>query len=97
MLIYSKFITQLDFKKSWPFIWLNPRWKGKAIWPFIFHADQIPSRTLIEHEKIHLKQQARGLIIGFYLKYFYYNWKYGYENNPYEIEAYKHQDDWKKE
>ena len=71
-----------------------------AIWPFIFivkednrTADEL--RTLIEHEKIHHRQQLRGWLIGFYVKYFYYHLRYGYKNNPYEIEAYAHQDDWK--
>ena len=74
---------------------------GIAIFPFIFIKED-PNRTaerertLIEHEKIHIRQQLRGLLIGFYIKYFYYNWKYGYKNNPYELEAYAHQEDWKK-
>lgn len=65
-----------------------------AIWPFIIIKGEV-SRTVIEHEKIHLRQQLNGWLIGFYIKYFYFQWKYGYENNPYEVEAYKHQNDWK--
>jgi len=58
-----------------------------AIWPFIITKEKVISETVLKHEKIHLKQQLRGWLIGFYIKYFYYQWKYGYENNPYEIEA----------
>jgi len=46
--------------------------------------------ALLEHEKVHIKQQLRGWLIGFYIKYLYYNWKYGYWNNPYEVEARNH-------
>jgi hypothetical protein len=68
---------------------------GIALWPFIF-VDDKENRTLVEHEKIHIKQAEKGRVIGFYLKYIYYHFKYGYKNNPYEIEAYAHQDDWRK-
>ena len=84
---------------DYPFIiQVNKLWgttNGIALWPFIFVLDK-NNRTLVEHEKIHIKQQERGLVIGFYIKYLYFQWKYGYDNNPYEIEAYAHQDDWKK-
>ncbi len=57
-----------------------------TIWPFIFIKDTIDDK-LLKHEKIHLEQQKRGYLLGFYIKYFYYQIRYGYENNPYEIEA----------
>jgi len=69
---------------------------GFAFWPFILVLDE-SNRTVIEHEKIHIKQQLRGLLIGFYIKYLYYHYTVGYEENPYEKEAYAHQDDWKDE
>ncbi len=63
-----------------------------AIWPFIITKDKTITDTVLRHEKIHLKQQLNGWLIGFYIKYFYYQWKYGYQNNPYEIEAYKQEE-----
>lgn len=82
---------------------LYPDWvEGTAIYPFIFiknkdgrSEDEL--RTMIEHEKIHIKQQAKGWLVGFYIMYLYYSARYGYKKNPYEVEAYKHQDDWKEE
>lgn len=68
---------------------------GITLYPFIFVLDK-DNKTLIEHEKFHVNQIHKNWIIGFYLKYLYYQWKYKYEKNPFEIEAYKHQDDWKK-
>jgi len=84
--------------KTLPFV---RRWvEGIAFYPFIFikkmARTQAEYKTLIEHEKIHIRQQLNGWIVGFYVSYFYYNWKYGYKNNPYEVEAYEHQDDWKR-
>lgn len=84
---------------SYPYIiqvkrlWGNTN--GITLWPFIF-VDDKTNRTLVEHEKIHIKQAQRGWVIGFYLKYLYHHYTKGYDNNPYEIEAYAHQNDWKK-
>jgi len=75
---------------------------GFTFWPFIFivkDKDRSANRerTLIEHEKIHIKQQLRGLLIIFYLRYLYYHFTVGYDKNPFEVYAYKHQEDWKNE
>ena len=86
----------VEFKRI-PFVkkWVD----GIAVYPFIFikKKERTPDeyRTLLEHEKIHIRQQLKGWIIGFYVSYFYYSWKYGYKENPYEVEAYEHQGDWK--
>ena len=61
---------------------------GLALWPFIFVTDK-NNKGLIAHEKVHHQQQLRGWLIGFCIKYLYYNWKYGYWDNPYEVEARK--------
>lgn len=62
------------------------KYKGITLYPFIFVLDK-KDKKLIRHELIHIKQQLNGWIIGFYIKYIYYHFKYGYWNNPYEIEA----------
>ena len=67
-----------------PFLWNQVR--GFAFYPFIFVLDK-KDKKLIAHEMVHIKQQLRGWLIGFYIKYIYYQIRYGYENNPYEIEA----------
>ena len=63
-------------------------YRGLTLWPFIF-VDDKTNKGLIEHEKVHIDQQQRGWLIGFYVKYLYYNIKYGYWDNPYEVEARK--------
>ena len=61
-------------------------YRGFAFYPFIFMTT--PEDTeLLRHEMVHIEQQKRGWLIGFYIKYLYYNWKYGYWDNPYEVEA----------
>lgn len=70
---------------------------GFSFWPFIFYddgPDKDRNRTIIEHEKTHIRQQLRGLLVIFYIKYIYYHFKLGYDDNPYEIEAKKHERDW---
>lgn len=45
------------------------------------------SETHYKHEHCHIKQVRREGRLKFIIKYLYYNIKYGYKNNPYEIEA----------
>lgn len=72
-----------------------------ALWPFIFIRDE-GNEVTINHEKIHLRQQAELLVIGFYILYGFY-WlksfvKYrdkvrAYYDIPFEKEAYAAQND----
>lgn len=45
--------------------------------------------TSIKHEMCHWRQFQKEGFWKFKLKYMYYNIKYGYDKNPYEIEARK--------
>lgn len=47
------------------------------------------SESLYKHESCHIMQVQRDGRLKFICKYLYYNIKYGYYNNPYEIEARK--------
>jgi hypothetical protein len=63
--------------------------RGLAFWPFIF----ISSKTqiddeLINHERIHLRQQIEMLVIPFYIWYLIALYRVGYENISFEKEAY---------
>ena len=48
--------------------------RGITLWPFIFlkYKKDTENRFLINHESIHLKQQAELWVIGFYILYLYY-------------------------
>ena len=50
------------------------------------------SEALYAHELIHVRQWWDDPYL-FWFKYLYYFLRYGYKNNPYEIEAYKVQDE----
>jgi hypothetical protein len=75
-----------------------------TLWPFIltkYTPDTVPEGQ-INHEAIHIKQQQELWIIPFYLLYVYYWLKnkldgqdnlHAYANIPFEVEAYKNQDD----
>jgi hypothetical protein len=65
---------------------IDGKWRGRAIWPFIWTIDP-DNIKLMKHEHKHIEQQLRGWLVGFAIKYFYYQWKYGYWDNPYEVEA----------
>ncbi len=76
---------------------------GITVWPFVILRDteqetgKARYRVLINHERIHLRQQAELLVIFFYILYaFYYirnrfrglsHWQ-AYQNIPFERESY---------
>ncbi|CAM1368501.1 conserved hypothetical protein [Tenacibaculum sediminilitoris] len=75
---------------------------GLTLYPFIFlkRKELKENPVLINHEKIHLKQQLELLIIFFYLFYFlewfsrlliYRNTSKAYNNLSFEREAYKNE------
>ena len=77
---------------------------GLTLWPFIIVKEPIykEDSVLINHEKIHLKQQLEMLIIHFYLWYLcewvvrsilYLNTYRAYQNISFEREAYAYEKD----
>jgi len=70
--------------------------RALAFWPFII----VPTSTIIDdelinHEKIHLRQQAEMLLIPFYLWYLTALYRRGYDNISFEKEAYANEKDLK--
>lgn len=74
-------------------------YNGLTIYPFVFLKEEELKQDMIlmNHEKIHLKQQLEMLIIPFYVFYFleflirliqYKNWNKAYRNISFEREAY---------
>jgi len=77
---------------------------GITIFPFVFfrsksHAADVVS---VNHEKIHLRQQAEMLVVAFFLWYLiefairfakYRNWHKAYRNIGFEREAYQNEHD----
>ena len=77
---------------------------GLAVFPFVFlkNSRLKLDTTLINHEKIHLRQQLELLFVFFYSVYVlefiirliqYKNWKQAYRNISFELEAYKNEKD----
>lgn len=75
---------------------------GITIFPFVFlkHRALKDDKVLVNHEKIHLRQQIELLIIPFYILYFfeflirflqYKSWYIAYRNISFEREAYQNQ------
>lgn len=67
---------------------------GLALWPFIFiREDYAKNAIVINHEKIHLRQQLEMFIIPFYILYVIEWISKGYMNISFEREAYKNECD----
>lgn len=77
---------------------------GLTLWPFIIVKEHSykEDAVLINHEKIHLKQQLELLVLFFYLWYvseliirtlLYMNTYRAYRNISFEREAYAHEND----
>jgi hypothetical protein len=86
-----------------PFIFVK-NYVGLTIWPFIvLREDRLKEdHVLLNHERIHLRQQLEMFIIPFYLWYLlewsvrccmYRNAYLAYQNLSFEREAYLNEDD----
>ncbi|MGV6832448.1 MAG: hypothetical protein ACWA5P_12900 [bacterium] len=85
--------------------WLIPKgYRGMTLFPFIILKRKKSKEdvVLINHEKIHLRQQLELLVIPFYIWYLLEflirllitrKWKMAYLAISFEQEAYKHQKD----
>ena len=68
------------------------RWRGFAgvtLPPFGVYilAERMQDDGLIRHEQAHWEQYKRMGFLGFYVTYLWYTIRYGYWNNPMEVEA----------
>ena len=77
-------------------------YNGLAIFPFVvLKSDALKlNKIILNHEKIHLRQQLELLIIPFYIWYvaelfirllYYRNWHLAYRNISFEREAYRNE------
>ena len=85
------------------FKYLTPKWvRGITIFPFIVlsYREDKQNLVLLNHEKIHIRQQIEMLILPFFLWYGieylirfvqYRNWKEAYLNISFEREAYQNE------
>ncbi|MDO6596079.1 hypothetical protein Q4512_04075 [Oceanihabitans sp. 2_MG-2023] len=85
--------------------YMVPRgYTGITIFPFVFlkYTSLMKNKVLINHEKIHLRQQLELLIIPFYILYFIEfliglvqlrDWHQAYRNISFEREAYINEND----
>jgi hypothetical protein len=70
--------------------WLKKTgYKGIALPPFgiFITEDRIDDERLRKHELAHWKQAQELGVLKFYTKYLWYNLRYGYRDNPMEVEA----------
>lgn len=77
----------------------SAKYSGTTIFPFVFTKRNV-SDVLLNHERIHLAQQAELFIILFYFLYFlfylqgllmYKDHDLAYHSIPFEVEAYTNQ------
>lgn len=84
--------------------WFVPKgYAAMTVFPFVFYRHKrYMTPTIVNHERIHLRQQLELLLVFFYLwygiEYLYYyfksrNWKIAYYSIRFEREAYKYQSD----
>ena len=85
----------IEFPRKWVFWDKKSVTVGLAVFPFIFISDK-RDEELLKHEKVHIRQQVQGLIIVFVIRYVYYLLRYGYWDNPFEVEARKEAADYMK-
>jgi len=69
--------------------WMNLfGFKGLTMpWAIYLHPTRLNDTALIRHEMKHVEQMKRDGVATFMIKYVWWSVRYGYFNNPYEIEA----------
>ncbi|GAA4447140.1 hypothetical protein GCM10023189_03130 [Nibrella saemangeumensis] len=81
-----------------PFLWVE----GMALFPLVLVRRPDPNPVLINHERVHLRQQLELGILPFYIwyliEYLIRRWQYrdhyiAYRNISFEREAYTHEKD----
>ena len=76
---------------SGPLLWFMHRMKFQgwtSLWGDIYFAPGYEADAgLVRHEQKHLEQMQRDGKLVYMVKYLYWNLKYGYFLNPYEVEA----------
>ena len=67
---------------------------GRVLYPFVLFAEskEYVSDKLFRHELFHVNQIRRHGFIIYHLKYLMFLIRYGYKNNPFEIEARANED-----
>lgn len=61
-------------------------------WGIYILPEKMQDERLIKHEREHARQIEEHGIIGFYARYLWYSLRYGYRNNPLEVQARKAED-----
>lgn len=87
------------------FKYLTPKWvRGITLFPFIVLSEKSDrdNAVLLNHEKIHIRQQLEMLVLPFFIIYVteflvgylkYKNWQLAYRNISFEREAYTNEKD----
>ena len=87
------------------FKYLTPKWvRGITLFPFIVLSEKSDrnNAVLLNHEKIHIRQQLEMLVLLFFVIYLtefligyvkYRNWQLAYKNISFEREAYANEKD----
>lgn len=59
----------------------------------VFTALSSLPQYVLDHEEEHVRQYAQYGIVGYLVRWFYWTWRVGYVNNPFEIEAQRFADE----
>ena len=80
-------------KAKGPWIWLLSKLGGAALtmpWRTVYVLEvYLEHEALLAHERVHIEQIDRDGPVAFSVKYLWWLVRYGYVDNPYEIEAYR--------
>lgn len=56
-------------------------------WAIYIHPHRLHDWKLIAHERVHEQQIERDGALRFFTRYLWWSLRYGYRDNPYEVEA----------
>lgn len=67
--------------------WLPNSMVAICLGRHVFTGRAFVTQWALDHEEEHVRQYVQYGILPYLVRWFYWTWKYGYANNPFEIEA----------
>lgn len=61
-------MIKVIIRNNWLFKKVLKGYSGITLWPFVI-VKKNASEKMLRHEAEHMRQQVRGLLVGFYLRY----------------------------
>ena len=68
-------------------LFLPKRYLAITLWTHVLTRETSLDDRVLRHEAAHVEQWRRYGLFGFLVRYLWWHFRYGYDRNPFEVEA----------